>query len=236
MAKQVFVEEGQFGVLFFLIEELPPAAVPFQVTSRQVRPFDYGNLPTTVTTGIEPEKSLDAFKISSMGRAIQGREIEDLFYFDDVDVLMHMFMNIKPDGLRVFPYWIAGYLQSDYHDILTADNESPFGYLTPPLNFISIPYCHLEFSIRNPYKTETINPYISWDYAIYNVKYIVDPELAEALLTKRLRAPWFTIYGFKRFPYNFAKNMMISRPIPIVAKRPDIESIIEEWKALGQWT
>ena len=235
MHKEQFIQDGNFGCLFFLTEEILPSAVVFQVLAKQEIPFDYGNLPATVTTGIDPQTSLDATKISSVGRAIQGREIEDLFYFDDVDILLHTVMNVYPRHMRVFPYWIAGYLQSDYHDILTASKESPFGFRESPIEFMVIPKARLEFAFRNPYGTEKINPYISWTTGIYKIRYMVDAQLVEAVLSKRLRVPWFTIYGFKKFPYDFKANLKITRPIDITADRSTIEEILKEWRALGVW-
>lgn len=233
--KKDFVEEGEYGCLFFLTEAVPPSAVVFQVLAKQAIPFEYGNLPATVTTGIDPETSLDATKISSVGRPILGKAIEDLFYFDDRDILLHTMMDVYPKQMRVFPWWIAGYLQADYHDILTATNEAPFGFKEPPIEFIVLPKARLEFAFRNPYGTEKINPYISWHTAIYNIRYTVDAGLIEAVLTRRMKVPWFTIYGFKKFPYDYKANMVITKPIPIVATRSEIERITNEWKALGAW-
>jgi len=205
----------------------------FQVLARQVVPFDYGNLPTEVTTGISPRTTLSPTKIYG---TIEGRFVEDLFYHDDADTLLHTILHIFPYGFRVYPFWIAGHLQADYHDILTATRESPFGYRKSPVEFVSVPKVHLEFAFRNPLATETINPYLKWVTGVYSVRYVVVPETYEAVLTRRLRIPWFTIYGFKRFSYDFVENLKITKPIPVVAKLPEISSILAEWKKLGVWT
>ena len=231
-----FIAEGDLGCLFFLTEATPEGAiVVFKVLAKQTIPFEYGNLPATVTTGIDPETSLDATKISSVGRPILGKAIEDLFYYDDREILLHTVMDIYPPHMRVFPWWIAGYLQADYWDILTATNEAPFGFRETPIEFISIPESHIEFAFRNPYGTEKINPYIRWRTAVYKIAYVVDPGTIDAVIRKTLRIPWFTIYGFKKFPYDFVKNMAIEKPIDITATRALIESKLQEWISLGVW-
>lgn len=235
--KKDFIAEGDLGALFFLTEQTPEGAIAvFKVLARQIIPFDYGNLDDAVTTGIDAEDSLDAVRISSIGRAILGKEIDDLFYYDDREILLHTIMKIYPPHMRIFPWWIAGYLQADYWDIMVATNEAPFGYRKSPIEFISLPESHLEFAFRNPYGTETINPHISWETAVYKIKYVMDAGIIDAVIRKTLRIPWFTIYGFKKFPYDFKKNIGITKPIDIVAKRTEIESMIQEWLKVGVWT
>lgn len=233
MEKEEFIEPGSYGALFFLTEEFPPSIAVFRVLARQVIPFDFGNLGSDiVNTGIDPETTLSECRIT---KTIQGTEVEDFFYHDDKDTLLHTIMNLWPP-IQIMPFWISGYQQSDYHDILTANKDSPFGYKEPPIEFIAIPEVHLGFALRNQYATETINPYIRLLTAVYRVKYIVDAGLIEAVIRKRMKIPWFTIYGYKKWPYDYRDKMAITRPIDITWSRAEIESELEKWKYLGEWT
>jgi len=200
-----------------------------------VIPFEYwrGTSISIGTTAIAANTTKDPIKIAG---TYAGVLVEDLFEYDDKDYLFHVRLEMYPKYLQVYPFWIAGYQQSDYHDILSSTKDSAFGFLTTPLDVIAIPEAHLEFAIKNPDKVLTVLPLIYFENAIYNVKYVVDPDIVEAVLRRRLRLPWFPIYGHKAFPYDFKDKMAITRPIPLTATRAEIEAILREWKALGEWT
>jgi len=236
-----FLEVGEYGVLHFITERHSGVAV-FKVMARQIIPFKYGNLPIEVfktqfgfdATGIPPRTTTDPVRIYG---TFEGKRVEDLFYFDDADTLIHVWMYIEPDIIHVMPYWISGYLQGDYHDILTATKNSVFGFKRPPLEFIAIPKVHLAFAFRNNSPNNTINPYIEWESAIYRVKYETNPNIIEQILRKKFepKPKWFVVYGFKAFTYDFRENLKITKPIPVDASLDEIKKITLEWKQLGVW-
>lgn len=208
----------------------------FRVVWRQIINFDYGNLPSTVVSppGIAPGSRTDAFQLSY---TYKGRVVEDLLYHDDADTLIHAEVDFHPHVLEVMPYWITGYLQADYHDILTADADAPFGWLVPPVEVISIPKVHLAFLLRNPLGSEYIYPYVTLKLAVYTVRYITDVDLIYDVIWKKYKPEpkWFTVYGTRAFSYDFRENMKITRLIPVYAEKPEIDRIVNEWRGLGVW-
>jgi len=102
---------------------------------------------------------------------------------------------------------------------------------------MSIPKVHLDWTFYNQYGSETINPYLRFLYGAYNIKYITDVNVIMDILAKKYRPEpkWFTIYGRKTFDYNFKDNMKVTQPIPVDATKPQVQAIIDNWRALGQW-
>lgn len=228
---------GHLGVLHIRQATKRGIAV-FQVLERQIRPFDFSDGSTLTTSLIAPADAAGTGNKAAIYLAgtYQGNAIEDLLYHDDVDTLIHAKIDVYPKDIGINPLWVTGFQQSDYHDILTATKDSPFGYLEPPIDVIAIPEVRLQFGLRNFDKTLSILPNIRYIDAIYNVKYVVDVDTVEAVLRRKLRLPWFSIYGYKGFPYSFSDKMKITEPIPVDADREKIKKILDAWKALGQWT
>ena len=229
MDKKVFLDVNDIGVLH-VIAKGGQGIVPFQVIDKMVRPFEYGRL------GVQIAPAGDSGTVRLKG-TFAGVTLNDMFEYDDVDYLLHIVLESYP-SMRIYPSWISGYLQSDYHDLLPGTKGEAFGFVWPPVEVMSVPKVHLDWVFYNQYGSETIDPYIRFLYGAYNIKYLTDTDLIMDILAKRHRPEpkWFTIYGRKTFDYNFKDNMKISRPIPITASRDEIESILSEWRRLGLWT
>jgi hypothetical protein len=229
MYEKTFLDIGDLGVLHCIFREAQGIVV-FKVLDKMVRPFEYGKLEEE----IEPTSTSELTRLSGTW---MGVELTDIFYYDDVDYLIHILLDCYP-SMRIYPSWISGYLQSDYHDLLPAEQTQPYGFLWPPVEVMSIPEVHLDWYFRNPYGSETIDPYIRFHYGVYNVQYVTDAQIIHDILTKKWRPEpkWFTVYGRRPFTYDFKDKMKISRPIPIKATKEEIESVVAEWRNLGQWT
>jgi hypothetical protein len=226
--RDVFLQDGEVGVLRIIAREAE-GIFPFLVTDSMLRPFEFGAL----------GEEIEAEDISAKTRfsgTWMGVTLEDLFYYDDADYLLHIFLETYPT-MKVWPSWISGYLQSDYHDLLPAAEQKPYGFLWSPVEFISIPKVHLDFYFENPYGSETLNPFVKFWYNAYHIKPLMDAELISLILTRRYKPEpkWWTIYGRKPWSYNFKDNMKITRPIPLTASRDEIESVLAEWRRVGVW-
>ena len=226
--KSAFLDVGDIGVIDIFARE-GEGILPFQVLRATKRPFEFKDLGVSIS----PQTNSGVYRFKGTWAGIT---VDDLFEHDDPDHLIHGVLEVYP-SMKVYLSWISGYLQADYHDVLPGVVDQPYGFTWSPVEFISIPKVHLDFYFHNPYGTETINPYIRYNNAVYKIKYLVDAETIDLILRKRLypKPRWFTVYGPKPFPYNFRANMKLTRPIPVDATKPEIQSIINEWRALGLW-
>jgi len=224
-----YLKPGEYGVLNFVTDQGKGIIIfrAIRCHSEKPTPFEYGSLVSrgVLSASIDPDTVTDPvrFKIS-----IHARDINDLFYFREADYLLHVELKLTPP-VKVFKYFTSGSLQGTYNPILSAYTDTPFGFEWPPIEFIAIPNVHLDFAFRNPYKTEKVDPYIEWDYMWYEVKYPKDASLYEAVLSGKLKLPWFMIYGPEPFDYNFQTYMKTGRPIPIDATPDEIRSILGGW-------
>jgi len=226
-----FVEKGGLTCLIFNIDKLPKGAVVFQVLDRFVGPFEYSLGENVKPDKIIPPKNSITIRLS--GR-FAGRDIEDLFYFDDANVLIHAVLDVFPK-LYVYKYFIAGSLQADYHDILLGIEKMPWGFDVPPIEFVVIPYVHLEFCLFNPYLIEPVLPYIRFDYAVYDVKVVLDEDIIKNVLRRKWVVPWFNIYGPRAIVYDLEKRLGVAKPLKVDAADGEIRSWIEKVKELGVW-
>jgi len=226
--KKVFLDINNIGVLH-AITKAGAGIIPFQVIDKMVRPFEYGDL------GVEIAPAANSGTQRLKG-TWSGITLDDMFYFDDVDYLIHVLLEVHP-AIWVYPQWISGYVQADYHDLLPGTVGQPYGFVWPPVEVMSIPKVHLDWTFYNQYGSETINPYLRFLYGVYNVKYITDVDIIMDILTKRFRPEpkWFTVYGRKTFDYNFVDNMKLTRPIPVDSTKAQVQTIVNQWRALGQW-
>ncbi len=227
--KNVFLDINEVGVLH-VIAKNGQGIIPFKVIDKMVRPFEYGKLGIQIA----PAANSGTAKLSG---TFGGTTVNDMFYFDDVEYLLQIYLECFP-ALRIYPSWISGYLQSDYHDILPGTIGQPYGYIWPPVNVMAIPKVTLAWVFYNQLGTETIDPFLKFNYGVYNHKLITDADVIMDILAKRYRPEpkWFTIYGRKTFQYDFKNNMKISQPIPVDATKEKVQAIVTEWAALGQWT
>jgi len=226
--KKTFLDINDIGVLHAITKE-GAGIIPFKVIDKMVRPFEYGDLGVQIA----PAGNSGTQRLKG---TFAGITLNDMFEFDDIDYLLHILLEVFPP-LWVYPQWISGYIQSDYHDLLPGTIGQPFGFVWPPIEVMSIPKVHLDWTFYNQYGSETINPYLKFLYGAYNIKYITDVDMIMDILAKEYRPEpkWFTIYGRKTFSYNFKDNMGITQPIPVDATEPQVQTIIDKWRALGQW-
>jgi len=226
--KKVFLDVNDIGVLH-VIAKTGQGIVPFQVIDKMVRPFEYGKLGVQIA----PDGNSGIIKL---GGTFGGITLTDMLNYDDVDYLLHIRLEAYP-SMRIYPSWISGYLQSDYHDLLPGSIGEDYGFVWPPVEVMSIPKVTLGWVFYNQYGSETIDPYIRFTYGAYNIKYLTDVDIITDILAKRYRPEpkWFTIYGRKTFDYNFKDGMKVSRPIPVDSTKPQVQALIKEWRDLGQW-
>lgn len=222
-----WLEPNEIFVEHWLTKEFTGIVV-LRVEASQVRAFDFGN--HGGVTSLSPG-SLATVKF---GGTFAGVTVDDLFYFEDRHARLHILLDSYPK-MRVYPQFIAGYPQIDYtageEPILTGTEGQSWGYLKTPAEFLVPPRIHLNFTWYNEYGTENITPYFKFFYDSLLVKYVKDPEIIHLILQKKYRPEprWFTIYGFRRFPYNFRENLKITQPIPLDATLDEIRSIVAEW-------
>lgn len=225
---KVFLDRNEIGVLYAITKK-GTGIIPFQVLDKTVRPFEYGKL------GVQMAAAGNSGTVKLAG-TFGGTTLSDMFYYDDVDTLIQINLECFP-AMRIYPSWISGYLQSDYHDLLPGTVGQPYGFVYPPVDVMAIPKATLAWVFYNQYGTETIDPYIRFDYGAYTIKYLTDVDKIMDILAKRYKPEphWFTVYGRKTFDYNFRENMKIEKPIPVDATREQVQAMIDEWRALGQW-
>jgi len=222
------IEPGELVVENWLTKDYSGIIV-LRVLASQVRPFDFGN--HSGVTNLSPSDK----KTVKFGGTFAGVTIDDLFYFEDRNGRLHVILYSHPE-LRVYPQFIAGYPQIDYtageEVILTGTEGEDWGYLKTPLEFLVPPKVHLNFTFYNDYGTETVTPYFRFWYDSLVVSYVTDPEIIYQILQKKYRPEprWFTIYGFRRFPYDFRENLGITKPIPVDATLDEIKRIVAGWR------
>ncbi|RLG71345.1 MAG: hypothetical protein DRO23_12140 [Thermoprotei archaeon] len=227
MDKKWVIEPGELFVENWLTKDYNGIIV-LRVIASQVRPFEFGNH-SSVTNLAAGSKATVKF-----GGTFHGVTVDDLFYFEDKYGRLHVLFKSFPE-MRVYPQFIAGYPQIDYtageETILTGDLGYEWGYLKTPIEIMVPPRIHLNFTWYNDYGTETVTPFFKFWYDSLVVRYIKDPEIIYQILQKKYRPEpkWFTIYGFRRFPYNFRENLGITQPIPVDATPDEIRRIVAEW-------
>lgn len=230
-----FLKSGELGVLHFIARRVEGICVFKVLQASFPSVFKYGTYPYggTAQTISPASYNTTPWRFGGTFRNVQR---DDIFWFDDVDTLIHAYLTVQPE-LEVFTWLPAGLLQEDYHDILSIYAGAPFGAKRPPVEFIVPPKIHPEFTFYNPYETETVTPYFRFYYSFYKVKYITDSDIIHDILQHKYRPlpKWFTLYGFKSMDYDFKSNMKISRPIPIDATKKEIAEIVKEWKDMGRW-
>ena len=199
-----YLKPGEYGVLDFYTSQGEGILVFRVVRTYTEKPatFEYGSLVSrnVISSAISPDTVTDSV---NLGITIGGRTIIDVFaFYNKPNYLLHVELKMYPP-VKVYKYFTLGHLQGSYEPILTADETTPFGFEWPPIEFISVPNVTLGFRFRNPYETESVDPYVEWDYMWYIVKYPKDADLYEAVLKGKVKVPWFQIYGPMPFDYNF---------------------------------
>lgn len=225
MYENKFLQVNDLGVLHFRARQGSGALV-FRVLFRQVRPFKFGNVGYSISSSSGYTKRL--------GGTFAGRTIEDLFYYEDSNTLVHVVLDVFP-RVMIYPYWTPATLQGDYiygATKLPAREDADWGWLEPPVEFMVVPKVNLDFRFYNPYGTETLNPYVKFWYGEYEVQWIKDVPTIRDVLAKRYRPEpkWFTIYGFRLIDYDFKDALKtIDRPIPVNATEAQIRDIVSGW-------
>ncbi len=227
--KKVFLDINDIGVLHAITKQ-GQGIIPFKVIDKMVRPFEYGKLGVQIA----PAGNSGTVRLSG---TFGGVTLNDMFYYDDDDYLIEVNLESFP-ATWIYPSWISGYVQSDYHDLLPGTIGQPYGFMWPPVDVMAIPKVHLDWVFYNQYGSETIDPYIRFNYGVYNIKYITDVDVIMAILAKKYRPEpkWYTVYGRKTFDYNFKANMKISQPIPVDATKAQVQALVDAWRGLGKWT
>lgn len=222
MEKPRFMQAGDVFVVLFRTKDYE-GIVPFKIDFSQARPFQFGQISSSISPG--------SYTRVRLGGTFLGSSIDDLLYFTRKGVLLHIWLDTHPK-VRIYPEWPSGTLQGDFNYTegkLPAEVGEDWGWIVPPVEFIVIPKIHLDFDMYNPYGTETVQPLVKFWWAEYNVKLVRDVDMILAILQRRFKPKWFVAYGAKPFVYEFSETLGIAHPIPLDADVKLIEEIVRGW-------
>jgi len=226
-----YLEPNDFLVEHWVTED-GEGVIVLRVVKSFVRPFDYGlHMVEGTPMSLSPQSGSTMKFQGTFGLV----RIDDLTHYTDVKSRLHLLIKTFPP-LRLYPYFPAGYLQTDLQigneSILAAEEGADWGYLETPIDIIVPPKIRMQFHFYNPYGTETVKPLFKLYIGSYVVEYVKDVDVIYAILRKKYKPEprWFTLYGFKKFRYPFKELLGITKPIPLDAEPDEISEIVREWE------
>jgi len=215
-----FVLEGGNLLLYF------PAfngILCYKVISRRNKGFEelaYGPLPYTASghaAGVVPANSTTGeYKFNWIDTRRRGHEYTNMFYFEDSDTLLHVFMTIKPYMLRNYIHYPETLTPLSYiKDVTnTPDTGDDFGFFRENFEIVYIPYLECSFETYNKTNID-LKTFVKFVYAEYEVELIQDTETMRKLWleqqpVKKITLPAYTSFrtdAFRRaydieYPYS----------------------------------
>lgn len=202
-----FVLEGGHLLLYFPCFN---GILCYKVISRRNKGFEdlvYGPLPYTASghaAGVVPASSTTGeYKFHWIDTRRKDHEYTNMFYFEDSDTLLHVFMTIKPFMLRNYIHYPETLTPLSYVKDVTNTPETgdDFGLFRENYEIVCIPF--LEWSLETYNKTNIdLNTFVKFTYAEYEVELIQDTETMRKLWLEQLPVKKVTLPAYSPFRSN----------------------------------
>jgi len=223
-----FVLENQYLVVSFPQWNGILAYKVLARTNKGFEELNYGALPVSFsghTSGVIPANNrTGSFKIS--WTRLPTERATDMFWYDDPSKLLHVKLDIKPFMLRKYLYLTEGIQQVRYLGVVTADPSmgDDFGYWRGEKELIILPFMHIAFDVYNKTNMD-LRTYLRIKYGEYKVEFIKDADLLFNLMTRKIRAYWFTYPGEIPFPTDpFVRAYNINQPFPLRTEKSQVQT------------
>ena len=226
-----FMEEGGKLLLYFPGFN---AILCYDVIARMNRHFEelaYGPLPVTLTdsagtthaTGVVPANmSTGEYKFHWIDTRRKDHEYTNMFYFEDADRLVHVFMTIKPFLLRNYIHYPETLTPLTYLKSVTNTPETgdDFGSFRENYEIVYIPFLECTFETYNKTNID-LNTFVKFTFAEYEVELIKDKETMkkmwlEQVPVKKIVLPAYTV--FRTNAFHRAYNIDYPYPVKEVVR------------------
>lgn len=213
-----FVNEGGHLLLYFPCFN---GILCYEVISRKNKGFEtfnYGPINYTASghaAGVVPSGSAtDQYKFEWIDNRLTGKEKNNMFYFEESDKLIHLFMTIKPELIMNYIYYPENVMSITYADKVTTrpDQGDRFGYFSGTFEIVNIPYVEWSLVSYNPTNMD-LNTFTRFLYADYEVEFIDDVDTMKKMWLEEIPVKKVTMPAFTSFRHEgFSKAYDIDQP------------------------
>lgn len=214
-----FVNEGGHLLLYYPCFN---GVLGYKVISRLNKGFEvfnYGAINYTASgheAGVVPNASAtETYKFQWIDTRLSGKERNNMFYFEESDRLIHLFMTIKPYVLMNYIYYPENVISVTYADKVTAnpENGDRFGYFRERFEIVNIPYLEWSIATYNPTNMD-LRTFVRFEYADYKVEFIADTDTLRRMWQEEIPVKKITIPAYSPFKHEaFRRAYGVDYPI-----------------------